>query len=72
MRGKERRRFCMSEKGKARIGAYKVAVHDPIGERANGVDNKGSDGNVGDKAAIHDVDVHELGTSAVDCLHLLT
>lgn len=72
MRGKERRRFCMSEKEKARIGAYKVAVHDPISERANGVDNKGSDGNVGDKAAIHDVDVHELGTSAVDCLHLLT
>jgi hypothetical protein len=62
----------MSEKGKARIGAYKVAVHDPISERANGVDNKGSDGDVGDKAAIHDVDVHELGTSAVDCLHLLT
>lgn len=37
-----------------------MAIEGLVGERADGVDDEWANGNVGDKAAIHDVNVHPI------------
>jgi hypothetical protein len=51
---------------------HKVTVEDLVRDRANRVDHERADGDVGDEAAIHHIDVDPLGTSLVDGLNLLT
>ena len=62
----------LGEVGDAELGLHdhEVAVQHLVGDGAEGLDNEGADGDVGHEAAIHNIDVHPLGTSLVDGLDL--
>ena len=44
-----------------------MAVQDFIGYRAQGLDDKGTDGDVGHEAAVHDINMHPVGTCWCSC-----
>mmetsp|Transcript_2000 Transcript_2000/g.9027 ORF Transcript_2000/g.9027 Transcript_2000/m.9027 type:complete len:298 (-) Transcript_2000:14-907(-) len=49
---------------------HEVAVEHLVGDGAERVDDEGADGDVGDEAAVHDVDVDPLGAGLIDSLDL--
>jgi hypothetical protein len=47
-----------------------MAIQDLVGDRADGLNYQGADGDVGHKASIHHIDVHPVATSLVNGLDL--
>ena len=67
-------RASLGEVRDAELGLddHGVGVENLVGDGAERVDDEGADGDVGDEAAVHDVDVDPLSAGLIDSLDLLS
>lgn len=54
-----------------RLDNHEMDIQGLVSDGAEGIDNEGTDGDVGDKTTIHDIDMNPISTSFIDSLDLL-